>query len=187
MKGEIFNAFEKFIVSTANRDTFEEILEGVRAGLETQEPFVGPGTYPDADFFVIVRHAVAKLGLDLSAAIQAFGVFLFPELARKVPELLERHQHPKSFLLTIHDVIHMEVKKVSPGAEPPTFTYENSAPNELVMIYQSKRGLYDLVEGLIQGCCNHFDVGVTVSRYMIKLYGVDACRFELDFEEPYHP
>jgi hypothetical protein len=88
--------------------------------------------------------------------------------------------HPKPFLLSIHDVIHVEVKKVFSGATPPDFTYEDPAEDQLVMIYHSKRKMYDFVEGIIQGAAKHFGVPITCERTIVDP-DQGVCRFHLTF------
>ena len=47
MKGIIFKHFETFVVDSFGAEVFEKLLEATE--LQTQGPFVGPETYPDAD------------------------------------------------------------------------------------------------------------------------------------------
>lgn len=181
MKGEIFNLFEEFIVQNWGTDVFEEIYESIHTNLQTKDPFVGPGTYPDSDFFTIVSKAVEKLNVSLNDGIHLFGKFCLPKLIAKMPQYVEKYTHPKAFLLTIHDVIHVEVKKVYKDATPPDFIYRDPAPDKLIMIYKSKRKLYDFVEGLLDGVSEHFKMPITYTRKIISLDGSEACEFELSF------
>jgi len=52
--------------------------------------------------------------------------------------------------------IHVEVRKLYPDAELPTFTCDTSTPGRLTMLYRSSRPFADLAEGLIAGCIAHF-------------------------------
>jgi len=180
MKGEIFNLFEAFVTETFGQEQFELIFEAVHGKLSTQEPFVGPGTYPDTDFFAVVGEAISQLGVSLEEAAHAFGKYCFPKLAAKMPQYVEAHTHPKEFLLTLHDVIHVEVKKVFKDAAPPDFTYEEPSADKLIMIYRSKRKLYSFAEGLFEGVSNHFQVPIDVRRNIVSEENGE-CRFELTF------
>ena len=181
MKGEIFNLLEVFIVENWGQETFEEIFEEVHAKLATKEPFVGPGTYPDSDLFAIAGSAAAKLNISLPEALRAFGKFCFPKLALKVPQFVSPFHHPKDFLLTLHNVIHVEVKKLYKDAEPPNFFYRDPAPSQLVMIYDSRRKLYDFVEGLLDGVSDYFKVPIQVRRTPVMQDGKEMCEFLLTF------
>ena len=181
MKGEIFNLFEEFVVENWGTEVYEEVYEALYSGLITKDPFVGPGTYPDSDFFAIVVKVAEKLNVPLDKAIHAFGKFCFPKLVSKMPRYVDNHVHPKTFLQTLHDVIHVEVKKVYRDATPPDFSYRDPAPNKLVMIYKSKRKLYDFVEGQVEGVSEYFKVPIAYTRKVISENGSDACEFELTF------
>jgi hypothetical protein len=56
MKGIIFNILEDFTNEKFGEDEFDFIVE--KSILETTDPFVGPGTYPDSDLFKIVTKIV---------------------------------------------------------------------------------------------------------------------------------
>lgn len=180
MKGDIFNLLESFIVDKWGIETFEEVYESVRGKLITKEPFVGPGTYPDEDFFSLMTSTCERMKIPLSRAAYAFGVFACPLLLRKVPGLIEQYKHPKDLLLSIHDVIHVEVRKICSGATPPDFSYEDPEPHRLVMIYKSKRRLFDFVEGMIRGVSQHYDVPIQVLRTYDDI-NPDTCRYTMTF------
>ncbi len=180
MKGEIFNLFETFVSENFGEETFENVYDASHPKLSTQDPYVGPGTYPDSDFFTLVTEAVSQLGITLERAAYAFGKYCFPKLVAKIPGYIDQHDHPKAFLLTVHDVIHVEVKKVFQNAQPPEFSYEDPSENELVMIYRSKRKLYSFAEGLFEGVAEHYGVPIKVNRTVISEQD-GICRFELTF------
>ena len=179
MKGVIFNLFEAFVIENWGEETFEEILD--ECDLVTKEPFVGPGTYPDEDLLKIVGKAVEKLGIPLSDGVQAFGKWILPKLMEQVPENMTDFDHPKDFLQTVHDIIHVEVRKLYSDAEPPRFTYKDPAPNRLIILYQSKRRMYDLMDGLIDGVAEYFDCPIEFTRALRQQEGGEVAEYELTF------
>lgn len=184
MKGEIFNLLENFIVDRFGVETFERIFEQVHEKLVTKEPFIGPGTYPDQDFLQIVSATVSDLGIPLSTAVFEFGRYCFAPLAAKLPHHTAKFLHPKPLILSIHDVIHVEVKKLYEFAEPPDFIYEDIAPDKLNITYRSKRKLYDFVEGIIQGAAEHFEVPIKCERGKVTEGEIGECEFFLTFGTP---
>lgn len=181
MKGVIFKHFESFVGDTFGEETFEEVLESTE--LETVEPFVGPGTYPDADLFALVGTAIGKLGIPLNDALYAFGTYLFGKLAEPVPMFVNTEVGLKPFLLSIHSVIHVEVKKLFPGAETPHFAYEDPGDGRLVMHYTSQRRLCPLFRGLLDGAASHFNEDVKCTETACMHDGAEHCTFELSFAE----
>jgi hypothetical protein len=179
MKGVIFNLLEDFITENWGEEAYEEILS--MCPLHTKEPFLGPGTYPDADLMAIVTAACRKLGVAPADAIHAFGKYMFPKLAARFPVFLEGHSHPKTFLKTVNDVIHVEVKKLFRDAEPPLITWTDPGPDRLVLVYASRRKLCSLATGLLEGAAEHFKTPIHYAHTRCMLEGADACELELTF------
>jgi hypothetical protein len=181
MKGEVFNLLEEFIVHNSSEDTALNFLEDAAPNLITQEPFIGPGTYPDSDFQYLLTGAVFLLKLPLESTIRQFGKFCFPRLIRKVPEFINVHSNPKSFLATLHSVVHVEVKKLYADARPPDFEYFDNGPNRAIMHYRSQRKFHAFAEGLFEGLAEHFNMQVRYTRTAV-VEGADSyIRFELEF------
>lgn len=179
MKGIVFNLLEEFIAEKLGEEKYEEIVAG--CDMMTKEPFVGPGTYPDDDLFAIVGKTVEVSGIALPDALRAFGRFCFPKLAERFPDFIVPHTHPKSFLKTVDTVIHVEVRKLYPDAEPPYFTYDDPTPDRLIMRYSSKRRLCHLMEGLIDGVSDYYKTPIRYRQTKCLLEGGSECEFELVF------
>ena len=69
-----------------------------------------------------------------------------------------------SFLKTIDEVVHIEVRKLYPDAELPSFETVEAGPAHLQMTYRSPRCLGDFAEGLMEGCFAHFGENVSLTR-----------------------
>ncbi len=179
MKGIIFKHFESFVVENFGDEVFEDILDSTE--VVTDGPFVGPGTYPDEDLFALVGTAIGMLNISLADALYAFGVYLFDKLAAAAPIFIESSKDLRSFLLTIHSVIHVEVRKLFPGAETPNFSYEEPADDQLVMHYTSNRKLCPLVRGLLDGAAKSFNEKLVCKESACMHEGADFCTFELTF------
>jgi len=179
MKGVVFNLLEAFIIEGWGEDTLDDIMEV--CPLHTTEPFVGPKTYPDADLFAIVGAACAKLGVSTDVAVRAFGKFSFPHLAGRFPVFLEGHDSARSFLLSVHDVIHVEVNKLMEGSVLPDFVYREGPNGTLIIDYYSRRKLCFFMEGLIDGVAEHFGERIEQTQTRCVHRGDPHCTFELEF------
>lgn len=182
MKGVIFNFLEAFITEGWGEEAYERIV-GL-CPLHTQEPFVGPNTYPDADLLAIVGKAAETLGVSVPDAVHAFGRFCFPRFAAKYPVFVRDHTHPKTFLQTIDKVIHVEVRKLLKDAEPPRITSVDPAPDELVLSYASARQLCPLVGGLLEGVAAYFHTPIHYQQTRCVRDGSPVCEFKLTFGTP---
>lgn len=182
MKGVIFNLLEDFISTGWGPDTYEAVL--AKCPLHTKEPFVGPGTYPDADLLAIVEKTTEKLGITVPEAVHAFGKYCFPKLAAKFPVFVAGHDHPKTFLKTIDDVIHVEVRKLFRDANPPRITFTDPGPDQLILTYESGRRLCALMTGLLDGAAEYFKIPIEATQTECMLDGASACVFHLRFATP---
>ena len=102
-------------------------------------------------------------------------------LAKAYPSFLSPGMTARGFLRSVDRVIHVEVRKLVPGVELPTFRYEEPAPDRLVMIYESPRRLCDLAKGLVAGAAKHFGERVSLEETACMHRGAQACRLELAF------
>jgi hypothetical protein len=162
MKGSIFKLFEEFVVISHGPDAYEDLLDTTT--LETEGPFVGPGTYPPGDLVALLMTAASNHDTSVDALLQQFGRFAFASLAAAVPTLMEGLDDPRSFLLGLESVIHTEVRKLYPDADPPRFTAIDRGPDQLELHYQSDLGLFSLVEGLLDGLGDWYQCPVEHER-----------------------
>jgi predicted hydrocarbon binding protein len=179
MKGIVFNIFEGFIVENFGDEKYDEIVESTT--LTTNDPFVGPGTYPDKDLLALVETTTKSLNISDSDALKAFGKYMFPQLINRYPIFVEGIDHPKDFLLTVEDIIHVEVKKLYPDAITPTFEYQDPSKDELIIVYKSSRNLCYLMEGLLEGTKEFFKSDFQYSQTSCIHRGDSKCEFQLKF------
>lgn len=175
MKGIVFNLLETMVIDTFGLETWDELL------LETGSDgvFVSTDTYADEVLIDLVVAASKKSGIAVNELVRQFGEFMFPHFQEKYPAFFTEDMTLKDFLLTVDRVVHVEVRKLHPGANLPDFNYEDENDNELTMIYSSPRKMCMLAEGLIAGAAKHFGVDYTLSHDRCMHNGEDACELHL--------
>ena len=89
------------------------------------------GSYPDDELFKLVGAAASALHKPTDEILRWFGVAAMPLLAAKYPVFFDPHRNTRSFLLTLNDIIHPEVRKLYPGADVPDFAYELSTATSI--------------------------------------------------------
>ena len=179
MKGIIFNLLEGVVEKQFGEQAWDDLLE--KAGLEGV--YTSVGNYPDAELVKLVAAAATTLDKSAEDVIRWFGVSAIPLLAEKYPGFFRPHDGTRSFLLTLNDIIHPEVRKLYPNADVPDFGYEIDPlrPEQLVMIYQSPRKLCVLAEGFIQGAAAHYGEDVTLRQTECMNNGASRCVIQLSF------
>ncbi|TPV93215.1 MAG: hypothetical protein B7733_21870 [Myxococcales bacterium FL481] len=180
MKGVMFNILEEFVVENWGIQAYEDIL--TKCPIHARGPFVGPGTYPDADLLAIAGAAAKHLGVELADAMRALGEFAFPLLAQKVPDLVFPCRDSLEFLARLDDVVHVEVKKLMPHAVTPSFQFSATGPDQADLVYRSQRRLCPLVEGLLAGVGKLFGDGLSASHTHCVHRGDEDCVFALQID-----
>jgi len=180
MKGIIFCLLEKMIVARGGAEAWERMVR--ETPLRTAGgAFVRPGLYPDEDLYALFATGSVVTGQPVGDLYRAFGRATFVEHAGAYPDSLPPGITAKRFLMSVDRIMRMEVHKLQPGANLPYFEYEDPAPDRLVMIYSSPRGLCELVAGLIEGAADHLGEPITQVQTLCRHAGDPHCRFELSF------
>lgn len=175
MKGIVFSLLEECVVGEYGEDTWDSLLES--AGLDGA--YTSLGNYPDEQLGALVGAASDALSLPPDDIVRWYGRNALPLLAVRYPALFERHDDVRSFVLTLNDIIHPEVRKLYPGADTPYFDFDSSSPDRLVMDYTSKRRLCAFAEGLILGAADFYDERVVLSQSECMNRGDERCRITI--------
>jgi DNA-binding transcriptional regulator YdaS (Cro superfamily) len=171
MQGVIFNLAEQVVTDTHGADLWDEVLE--TSGVEGA--YTSLGSYPDAEFVALVAALARRLGVDPTAVVRQVGEGAMPLLAQRYPQFFAAHSCTRSFLLTLNDIIHPEVRKLYPGADVPEFTFQVRDQDVLVVEYSSRRQLCSLAEGFVHGAATHYGERVNLSQPQCMLRGADTC------------
>lgn len=179
MKGIIFNLLEDMIVEKWGDDVYEDIL--ATTALQSKDPFVAPGTYPDADLMALVMAVSKRFNMTVPDVLRNFGRFCLPKLLERYPHFAAKFSHPKDFLASIDSVVHVEVNKLYSQVETPSFQYQSPDADTLIIVYKSKRKLCHFMEGLLDGVAEYFKQPFSYKQNQCLLQGADCCNFELKF------
>ncbi len=180
MKGIIFNLLEAFIVENLGEDKYDEIED--KCELQTTEPFVGPGSYPDEDILAIVISASDEFNISVDDFFRRWGRFCVPILAEKFPGFFEKSKTAKEFLSQVDNMHYTEVVKLYKDAVPPKFIYEDPGADKLIMHYTSERKLCHLMLGLIEGVGDQYETTIEIIQTKCLLEGDESCDIELTFK-----
>lgn len=177
MKGMVFTEFLEMVEDKFDATMVEKIIDD--SELSSNGIYTAVGTYPFQDMAQLITHLSKHSGIAVNDLIRTFGLYLFGRLTQAYPVFLEGIDDCFTFLENVHDFIHVEVKKLYPDAELPSFDCQRSGPNQLIMDYRSPRCLGDLAQGLIEGCAEHFDQTILIERHTDPAGGGSQERFIL--------
>jgi hypothetical protein len=176
MKGVVFNLLEQLVARNFGEDTWDAVLEAS----SLQGVYTSLGHYPDEDLVKLVRAAAAALSMPADDVVVWFGRNALPLFAGRYPQLFAPHDSARSFVLTLNDIIHPEVRKLYPGADVPEFDFE-LRDEVLLMGYRSSRRLCSFAEGLLLGAADHYSERLTFAQPSCMKRGDERCVLELAF------
>lgn len=181
MKGIVFNLLEEFVIDRTDEDTYDDIID--ECIFTSDGIFVSPMTYPDSDFFEVVKNVCIKLKIDPETAQREFGKFCFEKLILAYPEFVSEGMTIKDFIKSVDQIVHLEVHKLYPGAKTPKFIYHETYDDILEIEYISDRNLCYFMEGVLLGCAHVFKSKINLQQNKCFHRGDDRCCFEIFFEE----
>lgn len=178
MKGMIFTEFLEMGEETFGLAVMDRILDEVETS--TGGSYTAVGNYDPAELVAMVVKLSELTETPVADLLTAFGHRIFGLFTNNYGKFFEEANSAFEFLSGIENYIHVEVRKLYPDAELPTFDYpEASNGNEMVMEYQSTRPLADFALGLVQATVAHYGDDVTVEKIDLSDGAGTHARFKL--------
>ena len=182
MKGIVFTEFLEMVEEKFSPDLVDRIVE--RAELASGGVYTSVGTYDHAEMIRLVSCLSQETGIASPELMRVFGEYLFGRFSVLYPRYFENINSSFGFLEKIEGYIHVEVRKLYPEAELPTFGYDASQPGCLRLTYESARPFAPLAEGLIRGCLAHFGEKADIRVEDLSAGAGTAARFVVTQRDP---
>lgn len=160
MKGIVFTEFLEMVEDKFSPEVADRIIEA--SNLSNGGAYTSVGTYHHAELIEMVGHLSEESGVEVVPLIKVFGEHLFGRFVELYPDFFEGVDSCFGFLNLIENHVHVEVRKLYPDAELPTFATEQLEPQVLEMVYQSKRPFAPVAEGLIKGCIAYYKEDISL-------------------------
>jgi len=180
MKGIVFNVFNDLVTDTFGWKIWDQLIEQTQP--ESKAIYTSGQVYADEELISYVTALSSITGTSAPDLVRAFGKYMMHKFKVMHPEFLEGHS-AKSFLSSVHNVIHVEVKKLHPDSLLPTFEYDDTGADTLTMMYTSHRKLCHLAEGLVEGVGEVFSKNIEIAHPQCMHDGAPKCHLELRFEQ----
>lgn len=157
----------------------EDTWLGAMATAGLSEPIDPQGIYSDHAFNAVVTALATSQGITSDQAQRWFGDCAIGHFHAMAPDLFDRHQDSWSFLLTLNDIIHPQVRRDFPGADAPDFGFDAHANGDLVLTYHSPRRMCAFAEGLILASMRHYGDPPLLAHARCMHRGDPHCEFVL--------
>ncbi len=172
MKGIVFTEFLELVEEKFGLEVVDEIIE--KSQLESNGVYTSVGTYEFSEMLQLLQHLSENTGMSIDNLLLVYGEHLFAVLNKSYPGLAASFNDPIEMLASIENHIHVEVLKIYPDAELPTFEVVEKTKNSLVMIYKSSRAMHHFGLGLMNKTFEHFNSTATIVLEKIKEDGTEV-------------
>ena len=172
MKGIVFTEFLELVEEKFGLEVVDEIIE--KSQLKSQGIYTAIGTYEFSEMLQLLNHLSDNTGISIDNLLLVYGEHLFSVLDKSYPSLMASYNDPIEMLSSIENHMHVEVKKIYPEAELPTFEIEEKTENSLVMIYKSSRAMHYFGLGLMNKTFEHFNSTASIVLEKIKENGTEV-------------
>ena len=172
MKGIVFTEFLEMVEQTFGLETVDTIIE--EADLPSDGAYTSVGTYDFNEMVQLVGALSEKTKVPVGELLFTFGHYLFDSLVKVHPEVVSAYTNPLGLLYSIEDHIHVQVKKLYPDAELPSFKVLEKSDTKMELVYSSSRGLYPLAHGLMTKTFEHFEKKADIELKLLKEDGTEV-------------
>jgi hypothetical protein len=172
MKGIVFAEFLEMVEEKYGLEMVDEII--VNSNLESKGAYTTVGIYAFSEMLQLLQSLSLKTEISTDDLLLVYGEHFFGLIKRNYSSFFERYRDPIDMLASIEDHIHVEVLKLYPDAELPTFQVVARTEDSLIMIYKSSRAMHHFGLGLMNKTFEHFNSKATIVLEKIKKDGTEV-------------
>lgn len=170
MKGIVFSEFCRMVEGEFSAETLDELIDD--ADLPSGGAYTTVGTYDHRELLTLVGCLAHRVDAPADALVCAFGHHMMDVFNTKFPKFFEVPD-AFTFLESIDQTIHIEVRKLYSDSELPSFACRRE-DGALIMEYSSSRPFAALAHGLIEAALIRFGETGTIEREDLSPDGTHA-------------
>ena len=172
MKGIVFTEFLDLVEDKFGLEMVDKIIES--SNLESNGIYTSIGTYKFSEMLQLLQHLSANTNISIDDLLLVYAEHFFSVLETSYPGLIATYKDPIEMLASIENHIHVEVRKIYPDAELPSFLVLEKTDNSLIMIYKSSRAMHYFGLGLMNKTFEHFNTSATIDLEKMKEDGTEV-------------
>ncbi|PQJ72595.1 heme NO-binding domain-containing protein [Polaribacter butkevichii] len=172
MKGIVFTEFLDLVEEKFGLEMVDKII--YQSELASEGIYTSVGTYSFSEMLQLVTNLSDNTGISTDNLLLVYAEHFFGMIERSYPGLLATYKDPIEMLASIENHIHVEVQKIYPEAELPTFVVEEKTENSLTMVYKSSRAMHHFGLGLMNKTFEHFNTEASIVLEKIKEDGTEV-------------
>ena len=172
MKGFIFTEFLELVEEKFGLAMVDKIIQ--QSDLKSAGIYTSIGTYEFGEMLQLLTHLSENTEIEIDDLLLVYSEHLFVVLTKTYPDLIKSFTNPMDLLSSIENHVHVEVLKIYPDAQLPTFILEKRTEDKIIMLYKSDRALYTLGKGLMLETFKLFNVPVVVDYEKLNEKGTEV-------------
>ncbi len=176
MKGIVFTEFLEMVEKEFGLEVVDKIITSSK--LKSECAYTAVGTYDFFEMQQLITHLSTETGIPVNDLLYAYGLYFFKTLTRHHRDIFSLYNSPIAMLASIENHIHVQVKKIYPGAELPTFKIVKQDERFLEMLYFSERSMYMFAKALMQSTFEYYHTKSRVELELVKKDGTEV-RFKI--------
>ncbi|NMH88724.1 heme NO-binding domain-containing protein [Flavivirga algicola] len=172
MKGIVFTEFLDLVEHKFGLEMVDTIIS--QSELESEGIYTAVGTYKFSEMLQLLKNLSTNTNISIDDLLLVYAEHFFSVLKESYPDLMSMYKDPIDMLASIENHIHVEVRKIYPDAELPTFVVEEKTNNSLIMVYKSNRAMHHFGLGLMNKTFEHFNSTASIVLEKIKEDGTEV-------------
>ncbi|MDX6746022.1 heme NO-binding domain-containing protein [Polaribacter sp. PL03] len=172
MKGIVFTEFLDLVEEKFGLEMVDKIIS--QSNLESEGIYTSIGTYSFSEMLQLLQHLSSHTKISIDDLLLVYAEHFFSVIENSYPGLLATYKDPIEMISSIEDHIHIEVRKIYPDAELPTFIVQEKTENSLVLNYKSSRAMHHFGLGLMNKTFEHFNSTASIVLEKIKEDGTEV-------------
>jgi hypothetical protein len=172
MKGIVFTEFLDLVEDKFGMEMVDSIIEA--SELESEGVYTSIGTYNFSEMLSLLSNLSERTNITIDDLLLVYGEHFFSVIERSYIGLVDTYKDPIEMLASIENHIHVEVRKIYPEAELPTFIVEEKSKDLLIMVYKSSRAMYYFGLGLMNRTFKHFNTTAEITLEKIAEDGTEV-------------
>ncbi len=177
MKGVVFTELIEFVEDRLGLEVADRMIE--QANVPNQGAYTAVGSYDYHELLQLVQALNEITGIATTHLVKNFGRHLFQQFTQSCPHYVAGIQSTTDLMPHLERYIHVEVRKLNPGAELPSFECAQDLDGNLSVTYRSPRPFADLAEGLIEASIEHFQDALSLDREDLEAANGCVAKFTL--------
>lgn len=162
MKGIVFVELLAMAEDTFGEEAVDRVI--AEATLPSGGAYTAVGSYSCDELISLVGGFSAHSGIPGPELQRLFGHWMMQSFGRHYPGFFADKTTGLEMLESIEDEIHVEVRKLYPDAELPSFDAVRHGADVMDLTYRSPRPLADFCQGLIEACIAKYGETAHITR-----------------------